>query len=260
MEKYIAITGASSGIGMAAAKAFAGRGYNLVLIARREEVLNLMKSDLELEYGIKAVVKAADLSRTDEVYRVYSELSDLHIAAWINNAGFGDYSSVADQDLSKSEQLIAVDVTALMILSSLYVRDYKNESAQLINISSAGGYTIIPNAVTYCAAKFFVSAFTEGLARELSEGGCALKAKVLAPAATETNFGKNAAHVNEYDYETHFIRWHTSGQMAEFLLKLYDSDCVVGKVDRNTLQFELCEPIFPYAGKNIADNEKITSG
>lgn len=87
-----------------------------------------------------------------------------------------------------------------------------------------------------------------------------IRIKVLAPAATETNFGKIAGNVNEYDYETHFTRWHTSGQMAEFLLKLYDSDCVVGKVDRNTFQFELCEPIFPYAGKHISDNGKITSG
>lgn len=248
MKKFIAITGASSGIGMSAARAFAAHGCNLVLIARREELLKKLKSDLEAEFGIKAVVKAADLSNTDEVYRVYSELSDMYISAWINNAGFGDYSSVANQDLAKVERMIAVDVTALMIFSSLYVRDYRNENAQLINISSAGGYTIVPNAVTYCAAKFFVSAFTEGLAKELAESGCALKAKVLAPAATETNFGKTASSAEEYDYEAHFARWHTSEEMADFLLKLYDSNCVVGRVDRNTFQFELCDSIFPYAG------------
>lgn len=248
MKNYIVITGASSGIGAAAAKAFAARGCDLVLIARRAELLNKLKTDLESDFGIKAIVKTADLSRTDEVYRVYSEISNLYIAAWINNAGFGDYSSVADQDLTKAERLIAVDVTALMIFSSLYVRDYRNENVQLINISSAGGYMIVPNAVTYCAAKFFVSTFTEGLARELVESGCTLKAKVLAPAATETNFGKTASNAEEYDYESHFARWHTSEEMAEFLLKLYDSDCVVGRVDRNTFQFELCEPVFPYAG------------
>lgn len=75
----------------------------------------------------------------------------------------------------------------------------------------------------------------------------ALKAKVLAPAATETNFGKIADNVEKYDYKAHFSRWHTSEQMAEFLLRLYNSNCVVGKVDRNTIQFELCDPIFPYA-------------
>lgn len=253
MDKYIVITGASSGIGMAAAKAFAAHGFDLILIARSIKLLEKLKGEVETKFGIKAVIKTADLSHTDEVYRVYSELSEYYISAWINNAGFGDYSSVAEQDLQKAEQMIAVDVTALMIFSTLYVRDYRNENTQLINISSAGGYTIVPNAVTYCAAKFFVSAFTEGLARELAEKGCALKAKVLAPAATNTNFGKTASNSKEYDYNAHFSHYHTSEEMADFLIRLYYSNNVVGKVDRETFQFELCEPIFPYSGRKSSE-------
>lgn len=253
MDKYIAITGASSGIDRAAAKAFASRGFSLILIARSTRLLEELKSELETKHGIKAIVKTADLSHTDEVYRVYSELSEYYISAWINNAGFGDYSPVAEQELQKAERMIAVDITALMIFSTLYARDYRNENTQIINISSAGGYTIVPNAVTYCAAKFFVSAFTEGLARELNENGCALKAKVLAPAATETNFGKTASNSDEYDYTAHFGHYHTSGEMADFLLRLYYSNNVVGKVDRETFQFELCEPIFPYSGRIFSE-------
>lgn len=253
MEKYIAITGASSGIGVTAAKAFAAHGFNLILIARSTKRLEKLKGEVETKFGIKAVVKTSDLSHTGEVYRVYSELSEYYISAWINNVGFGDYSSIAEQDLLKAEQLIAVDVTALMVFSTLYVRDYRNENAQLINISSAGGYTIVPNAVTYCAAKFFVSAFTEGLARELAENGCTLKAKVLAPAATKTNFGKTASNSEEYDYNAHFSRYHTSEEMAEFLLQLYYGSSVVGKVDRETFQFELCEPIFPYSRRKLRE-------
>lgn len=253
MDKYIAITGASSGIGMSAAKAFAAHGFNLILIARSTKRLEKLKGEVETTFGIRAVVKTADLSHTDDVYRVYSELSEYYISAWINNAGFGDYSSVAEQDLQKAEQLIAVDVTALMVFSTLYVRDYRNENAQLINISSAGGYTIVPNAVIYCAAKFFVSAFTEGLARELAENHCVLKAKVLAPAATKTNFGKTASNSEEYDYTAHFSNYHTSEEMAEFLLRLYYGSSVVGKVDRKTFQFELCEPIFPYSGRKLSE-------
>ena len=61
---------------------------------------------------------------------------------------------------------------ALTILSSLFVRDYKDvPGTQLINLSSCGGYTIVPTAVTYCATKFYVSTFTEGLAWELIESG-----------------------------------------------------------------------------------------
>ena len=146
--------------------------------------------------------------------------------------------------------MIKVNITALTIFSSLYVRDYNNSpGTQLINISSAGGYTIVPNAVTYCAAKFYVSAFTEGLARELSAENSPLKAKILAPAATKTEFGKVASNAENYDYNTHFKTYHTAEEMAEFLLQLYDSDCILGKIDRSTFDFELSDGRLPYAGK-----------
>lgn len=69
--------------------------------------------------------------------------------------------------------------------ATLFVRDFSEvDGAQLINVSSCGGYVVVPNTVTYCAAKFYVSAFTEGLARELIEKGAKMRAKVFAPAAT----------------------------------------------------------------------------
>ena len=129
------------------------------------------------------------------------------------------------------------------------------EGTQLINVSSCGGYTIVPSAVTYCASKFYVSAFTEGLAQELKAAHYKMKAKVLAPAATETEFGKTANHVSEYDYHKRFPIYHTAPQMAKFLLKLYDSDETVGIVNRETFEFQLTEPILPYAG-NSAFNQK----
>jgi hypothetical protein len=83
-----------------------------------------------------------------------------------------------------------------------------------------------------------------------------LKAKVLAPAATKTEFGKVANNVDEYDYDKQFGTYHTSQQVAEFLLELYDSNYAVGLVDRERFSFELSEPKFPYAG-NSAHNQKI---
>lgn len=250
MNKYTVITGASSGIGYAAAKAFAKRGKNLILIARRLEQLEQLKSEISGISDVKVVIITADLSVIENVYEVYSNLKSYFVETWINNAGFGNYSSVAEQDLNKIEDLIKVNITALTIFSSLYVRDYCNTlNTQLINISSAGGYTIVPNAVTYCAAKFYVSAFTEGVARELSENHAQLKAKVLAPAATKTEFGKIASNTENYDYNTHFKTYHTAEQMADFLMQLYDSDYTVGKVDRNSFEFQIGEGQLPYAGK-----------
>ena len=210
MKKYIVITGASSGIGAAAAKAFAGRGENLILIARRAELLQSLKEE------IAQIAPKSDVER----------------------------------DLSKVSQMLRLNVISLTLLSHLFVRDYKRKPTQLINISSACGYSMVSNAVTYCASKFFVSAFTEGLHRELAQDKDAkMQAKVLAPAATRTEFGPVATDDAGYDYDAAFKRYHSSEEMAEFLLALYDSDACVGAVDRNSFEFSLGAARFDYAGK-----------
>lgn len=260
-NSYTVITGASSGIGYETAKAFAGRGKNLIIVARRQNNLETLKSEILENYpSLNVVIKIADLSIPQNAYRLYEELKDYTLETWINNAGFGNYDSIANQNLQKIETMLRLNVGALTILSSLFVRDYKDVAGtQLINISSCGGYTIVPTAITYCATKFYVSTFTEGLARELKETGAKLQVKVLAPAATKTEFGKIANNVTEYDYDKLFGTYHTSQQMAAFLMELYDSDKIVGAVDRETFDFKLCGPLLPYAG-NSKHNQKVTMG
>lgn len=252
IEKYIVITGASSGIGHETAKAFAERGYNLILVARRRDRLEVLKQNILSCYPtLNIIIKATDLSISDNVFRLYKEIKEYPVQTWINNAGFGNYDTISHQNLNKIRQMLHLNVEALTILSSLFVRDFKDvEGTQLINISSAGGYMIVPTAITYCATKFYVSTFTEGLAWELKENGCKMKAKVLAPAATKTEFGKVANNIIEYDYDKAFETYHTGSQVAEFLLKLYDSDKTVGIVNRENFMFEIKEPLFDYAGNS----------
>jgi len=249
MANYIVITGASSGIGCAAARAFAQRGKHLILTARRLQRLETLKAELSETYpALNILVKYADLSVPKEADAFYDSLKDYPLETWINNAGFGYYSCVADQIPGKTAQLLHLNVEALTLLSLRFVHDYQNcPDAQLINISSTGGYIIVSNAVTYCASKFYVSAFTEGLARELQIKNAALRAKVLAPAATKTEFGQVANNTDAYDYDKYFTAYHSSQEMAQFLIKLYDSDKTVGIVDRETFQFQLCDPLLPYA-------------
>lgn len=259
-EKYTVITGASSGIGYETAKAFAKRGKNLVIVARSKKNLEKLKEEILNENpSLDVIIKCVDLSIISNVHELYEELRPYHIATLVNNAGFGNYSSVADQNLEKIETMLRLNIEALVVLSSLFVRDYKDvQGSQLINISSNGGYIIVPNAVTYCASKFFVSTFTEGLARELKDCNAKLQAKVLAPAATKTNFGNMANNVEGYDYDKSFGTYHTSKQMADFLLKLYDSNDVVGIVNRESFEFELSSPLFNYSG-NPKNNQKCSA-
>ena len=256
-KKYAVITGASSGIGYETAKAFADRGKNLIVAARRTEKLESLKHEIiEKHPKLDVVIRTVDLSVLENVYQFYSSLKDFQLETWVNNAGFGNYDSVAHQDLEKIDTMLRLNIEALTILSSLFVRDYKDvPGTQLINLSSCGGYTIVPTAVTYCATKFYVSTFTEGLAWELIESGAKMRAKVLAPAATQTEFGKKANDVEQYDYDRAFGTYHTSQQMAAFLLRLYDSDSTLGIVDRETFKFELRSPMFPYSNTS-AHNQK----
>lgn len=259
-NKYTVITGASSGIGYETAKAFAARGKNVIAIARRQDRLEALKSEIsQINSKVDVIIRICDLSLPQEVHSLYDSLTGYDIETWVNNAGFGNYSSVAMQDLAKIETMLRLNIEALTVFSTLYVSDYKDvPGTQLINISSGGGYVIVPNAVTYCASKFYVSAFTEGLAHELKAMNAKLQAKVLAPAATQTEFGQVANNVETYNYDTIFGTYHTSQQMADFILKLYESDQSVGRIDRETFAFSLSSPVFQYAG-NYAHNQKIVN-
>ncbi|EOQ18065.1 oxidoreductase [Bacillus cereus VD184] len=118
--KYTVITGASSGIGYEAALAFASRGKNLVLVARRQEELNELKLKInEMHPELDVVIRRTDLSVTEDVYKLYESLQSFQIETWINNAGFGNFASIAEQNLNKIETMLHVNIEALTILSSL---------------------------------------------------------------------------------------------------------------------------------------------
>ena len=258
-NKYVVITGASSGIGRSIAGAFAGRGFNVVIVARRISLLQQLKDEIVgINSEIDVIIKIADLSEPQNAISLYNSLAELDIQVWINNAGVGYYGGVSEQSIDELNHLLNLNINSLTILSSLFVRDYQHiDNAQLINISSAGGYIIVPMAVTYCASKFFVNTFTEGLAKELLASDAKLRAKVLAPAATKTEFGQVANRIEHYDYDASFGTYHTSDELAQFALELFDSDNIVGFVDRESFSFKLSDGKISYANNNRF-NQKVS--
>jgi len=106
VKRYIAITGASSGIGAAAAKVFARRGENLILIARRGELLENLKSEIAKFADVEVVIEICDLSKQENVLALWRNLEKFELKALINNAGFGDYNKVGEQNLEKVTQMI----------------------------------------------------------------------------------------------------------------------------------------------------------
>lgn len=247
--KYTVITGASSGIGYETALEFAARGKNLIIVARRLDKLEGLKSAIQnINPDLDVIIRTSDLSVRDQVYTLYNSLKEYQIETWINNAGIGESSSVTDQNLDKVETMLHLNIESLTILSTLFARDYYHiEGTQLINVSSALGYAIYVGSITYSASKYFVSAFTEGLAKELEQKGAKMKVKILAPAMTETEFAKSASDMKEFDYEANVPMYHTVKQMAGFMMELYNNDKVVGIVDES-YNFNLRDQIYPILG------------
>jgi len=246
--KYTVITGASSGIGYATALAFAKQGKNVIVAARRKERLEQLKEEIKNNnYDVEVIIKTVDLSVTENIYSFYDSLNQYDLETFINCAGFGDFSSIKEQNLEKAETMLHLNVEAVTLLSSLFVKDYENvEGTTLINVSSAGGYIMISDFITYSASKFYVNAFTEGLAQELQEKNAKLQAKIFAPAVTETEFELHSLDVDQYNYEQNAGKYNTPEEAANYILELYNSDKILGIVDENTYEFHLQDPVFPF--------------
>lgn len=246
--KYTVITGASSGIGYETALIFAEKNKNLVIVARNKNKLEKLKEEIKkINPNLDVIIKVLDLSIIENVYKLYDELKDYTLETWINNAGFGNFELIKDQNLEKIEMMLHLNIEALTILSTLFTRDYNDiEGSQLINVSSVGGYAIVDNSVTYSASKFYVSAFTEGLAQELKKRDSKMKVKVLAPAATETEFANIALNINDFEYTKSAPKFHTAKEMASFLFELYNSDKILGIVDTQAYEFKLTDPVFKF--------------
>lgn len=251
MSNYVVITGASSGIGEASAKLFASKGKNLILVARRENQLNEIKTKIQAEFpNVDIVVKPCDLANIEQLPAFYQSLKQYPLETWINNAGFGILETVKEHDLDRVLSMIKLNVEALTVLSVLFVKDFADVGGtQLINISSGAGYNIAPMATTYCGTKYFVSAFSEGLAHEMKMTDAKLQVKVLAPASTKTDFAKTVMQDDSITYgedSLYFSKFNTAEEMAEFLYELYASDKVVGLVNHETFTLSLLDPQFKH--------------
>lgn len=245
--KYTLITGASSGIGKALSYKFASRGYNLILTARREDELQKLKQDIESRYAMQVITKPCDLAQEGQAEHLYRQLADFDLVMLINNAGFGDFSMPWDIDLAKATRMLDLNVKALTTLSLLYTRDYADREATLINVSSVGGYSLFDIAVTYCATKFFVAAFTEGLAQNLRDQGKKMRAKVIAPGPTQSEFVVHSSDNGGISGDGLFAEdsFITAEKLADYTWQLFDSDSTVGIVNTDR-QLMLKSPVYPY--------------
>lgn len=180
------ITGASSGIGRDMARYLAQKGWDLVVVARREERLLSLKDELK---NVDVVCIKADLSKKDECYRVYEQTKGISIDMLINNAGFGLAGEFVDTDLDTELRMIDTNITALHILTKLYLRDFvKRDSGIILNVASSAAFMAGPLLNTYYATKNYVYRLTQAIYQELKEKKSKVKISILCPGPIQTEF------------------------------------------------------------------------
>ena len=185
----VLITGASSGIGRDLARAFAKRGYNLVLIARNYERLNNIKSELEKLVNVE--IELIDVSSTENCIKIYKKYPDIDIL--VNNAGFGDCGYFDKTDLEKEINMIDTNIKAYHILMKLYLENMiKKDSGKILNVASIAGFMPGPLMATYYATKSYIVRLSEAVREELEKEKSNVKISILCPGPVATNFNKTA--------------------------------------------------------------------
>ncbi|MFI6867661.1 mycolate reductase [Nocardia sp. NPDC050406] len=180
------VTGSSSGIGTALAEELASRGYSLILVARREELLNQLAQRLSEKYGVIAEVRAVDLSDREQRTPLAKELASRDIAILCNNAGVATFGPLANLDLDYERDIMELNAVAVHDLSLAVLPGMLARRAGGILITgSAAGNMPIPNNATYAASKAFTNTFSESLRGELKDTG--VHVTLLAPGPVRTD-------------------------------------------------------------------------
>ena len=185
-DKLAVVTGASSGLGEVFARKLTGKGYRLLLVARREERLRALVASL----GTGHEVMAADLAKDEELERVAQRLETSgELQLLINNAGFGTKGLFWETDYGRQLDMHKLHIEATLRLTRAALPGMiKRNSGAVINVSSVAAFFRSRGNASYCATKGWMNDLTEALYLELRAVHSAVKMQALCPGFTYTEF------------------------------------------------------------------------
>ena len=186
MAEWVLITGASSGIGLEFARAYAAAGRDVVLCARRRDRLEAVAAEVRL-LGRRAEVQELDLCRRSAPRKLAARLAGLGIVVdtLVNNAGAMHHGPFVAQDPTQLDELLAVNVRALAGLTRAFLPGMLElKHGRILNVASVTAFQPVPSMAIYAASKAFVLSFTEALSEELRGSG--VTATALCPGLTRT--------------------------------------------------------------------------
>jgi short-subunit dehydrogenase len=177
------ITGASSGIGATFARALSARGYDLILVARRQHRLE----EVAKETGGEILI--ADLSDEAGLHRVEERIRTAGLRLLVNNAGYGISGPLATSDPMAQDHMHRLHINATLRLTLAALPGMiERRAGGIINVSSVAGFLTNPGAVSYCATKTWINSFTEGLWIELMAIDSPVRVQALCPGFTYSEF------------------------------------------------------------------------
>lgn len=189
-QKSVLVTGASAGIGLATARAFASEGCRLILAARRIEKIKKLAGELTAQYGIDVLALQLDVKDRNAVFSAIGSLPEewKKIDILVNNAGLGKgLSPIHEGDVDGWEEMIDTNVKGLLYVTKAVIPlMINNGGGHIINLGSVAGREVYPNGNVYCATKFSVFALSKALRLELYDKN--IRTTTIDPGMVETEF------------------------------------------------------------------------
>ena len=187
-NKVVLITGASSGIGKQTAIEFAKLGSSIILVARRKNKLEQVENELK-QFNVNTLVCTCDVSKKDQVEKmskiVLEKFNSIDIL--VNNAGFAIYGSVYDLSINDIESQMETNYFGMIYCTKNFLPlMLEKKSGHIVNVASVAASFGLPGIASYCASKFAMLGFSEGLKHELSGTGVGIT--VVSPIMVKTDF------------------------------------------------------------------------
>lgn len=212
------ITGASSGIGRDMARILSKKGYDLILVARRNERLLELKKELDT----KVTTIAMDLSIEKNNYELYEKVKSKKIDVLINNAGFGLFGEFVKTEIDTELKMIDLNIKSYHILTKLFLQDFvRRDAGYILNVCSSAGFMAGPRMATYYATKNYVTKLTMAINEELRVSKSNVTISALCPGPVSTEF-------NDVAHGTFAIREASSYEVAKYAIdKLFKHKTII---------------------------------
>jgi short-subunit dehydrogenase len=187
MNKLIVITGGTKGIGRAVAEKFGSQNFDIIVSARNQSELNLMKDDLEKKFGVSVFVQSVDMSKKDAVAKFSTFILSLNrtIDVLINNAGYFVPGEISEEKDGILESMIEANLYSAYNMTRGVVKKMKEtRTGHIFNMCSIASIEAYPNGGSYAISKFALLGFSKCLREELKPH--AIRVTAVMPGATRT--------------------------------------------------------------------------